>query len=323
MRYWQAVNRALLDAMEADPSVVLVGEDVGAAGGPFGATRGLLDRFGATRVRDTPISELAIAGLGVGAAMAGLRPVVEIMFNDFLTLAMDPIVNQAAKLHFMTGGRAKVPLVIRTLVASRSSTGPQHGQSLEAWLAHVPGLKVVSSALPSDAYGLLRAAIADDNPVVVFESLSQWRSEEDFDPASTRTPIGTARIDRVGSHVTLVAWGSAFAAASKACEIAEAEGVDVELIDLRSLSPLDHRCLRQSLEKTGRLVCAYDGAKEFGIGAEIAAWASEEAFDLLHAPVARVAAPDSPPPFPPTLESYYFPTAARIAEACVAATREP
>jgi pyruvate dehydrogenase E1 component beta subunit len=321
LKYWQAINLALMDAMTEDPTVILMGEDVGAPGGAFGASRGLRDRFGGTRVRDTPISELGIAGLSVGAAMAGLRPVAEIMFNDFLTLAMDPIVNQAAKLHFMTGGKALIPLVIRTMVATRSNTGPQHGQSLEAWLAHIPGLKVISPASPSDAYGLLRAAIADDGPVICYESLSLWGMQEDFEPASYRAGIGEALVRRTGEHVTLVASGSAVAAAEKACDIASSAGVAVELIDLRSLRPLDHATMMTSLRKTGRLVCVHDGVKQFGVSAEIAAWASEDAFGLLRAPTARVAAADSPPPFSSTLEALYYPTAERIAEACLSSAR--
>lgn len=317
LRYWQSINRALIEEMERDPAVVLLGEDVASPGGAFGATRGVLDRFGADRVRDTPISELALAGLGVGAAMTGLRPVVEVMFDDFLTLAMDQIVNQAAKLRFMTGGRAKVPLVIRTIVGAGRNTGPQHSQSLEAWFAHVPGLKVAVPATPQDARGLLKSAIRDDGPVLVFESLRLWsvRGEVDDSP-DVVVPLGSAAVRRPGADLTLVAYGAALTRAERACEIAAESGLDVELIDLRTVQPLDYGTLRASLQKTGRLVVVHDAVKFLGVGAEVAAWAAEECFSSLRAPIQRVAAPLSPVPFAPELEEEYFPSAETILEAC-------
>ncbi len=313
LRYWQAVNRALAEEMERDPRVVLVGEDVDTPGGAFGATRGLRERFGPDRVRDTPISELGIVGLGVGAALAGLRPVVEVMFNDFLTLALDQLANQAAKLRFMTGGRARVPLVVRTLVGAGKGTGPQHGQSLEAWLGHVPGLLVAMPATPADAYHLLRAAIRCDDPVVVLESLRQWNLRgqiADEEPLE----VGRAAVRRPGADLTLVSVGGALPRAERACELAAGEGIDVELIDLRWLWPLDWACVESSLRKTGRLVVVHDAVGFLGPGAELAARAAERV--ALAAPVVRVAPPRTPVPFAPSLEERYFPGAERIVAAC-------
>lgn len=316
LRYWQAINLAIAAELDHDPSVIVIGEDVGTPGGAFGATRGLRDRFGGERVRDTPISELAITGVGVGAALSGLRPVIEIMFNDFLPLALDQLVNQAAKLSFMTAGRASVPLTVRAVVGSGRQTGPQHGQSLEAMLAHVPGLKVVMPGTPEDACGLLRSAIRDDNPVVVLESLRLWseRGPVSGDPV----PIGQADVAMEGCDVTLVCNGGCRPRCIEAAAIASKAGVSVEVIDLRSIQPLDLETLRTSLSKTGHLVVSHDAVTFLGVGAEVAAWAAEEAFDLLRGPVRRVASPLSPVPFAPHLEADYFPTAERIAAACVA-----
>jgi pyruvate/2-oxoglutarate/acetoin dehydrogenase E1 component len=315
VKYWQAINRALADEMADDPRVVLLGEDVGRPGGAFGASRGLLERFGTSRVRDTPISELALAGVGLGAALVGLRPIIEIMFNDFLTLAMDQIVNQAAKFRFMSGGKARVPLVIRTGVGSGKSTGPQHSQSLEAWFAHTPGLRVVFPATTADAYGLLRAAIRDDNPVLVFESLRAWNQRgpiEDDCPME----LGRSSVRRHGKDLTLVTIGSVLGRALLACNEAASEGIDIELIDLRSIQPLDYDTLQMSLTKTGRLVVAHDAVGFLGLGSELAAWAAGEGFAHLRAPVGRVAALDTPPPFAPHLETAYFPSTRSILEAC-------
>lgn len=312
LKYWQAVNQALVEEMERDESVVLVGEDVGAPGGAFSASKGLLERFGPDRVRDTPISELALAGLGVGAALVGMRPVVEIMFNDFLTLAMDQVVNQAAKLCFMTGGLARVPLVIRTAVGAGRNTGPQHGQSLEAWFGHVPGLKVAFPSTPRDAKGLLKAAIRDDNPVVLFESLALWGTRGEVPDNGEVTPLGKAEIRREGTDVTLVGIGGAMARVEQAAALAAERGISVEVVDLRSVQPLDHATLRTSLEKTGRLAVVHDAVKFLGISAEVAAWAAEDAYDLLKGPVVRLGAPFSPVPFAPELERQYFPSSEAI-----------
>ena len=321
-KYWQAINKALTEEMERDASVIVLGEDVGSPGGPFGATKGLYDRFGAERVRDTPISELALAGIGVGAALTGLRPVVEIMFADFTALALDQIVNQAAKLRFMTGGRAKIPMVIRTVVGARKGTGPQHSQSLESWFAHVPGLNVVMPSTPADAYGLLKSAIRSDEPVIVMESLALWsmRGELSENVESELVPLGRSVIRREGTDVTLVGIGSVMQTAIEAADKAADEGLSVEVIDLRSLWPLDTDIVRRSLEQTGRLIVTHDSAGFLGPGAEIAAWAAENAFDLLRVPVRRVTPPRSPVPFAPSLETQYFPSVERILNACRAST---
>jgi pyruvate dehydrogenase E1 component beta subunit len=320
IRYWQGINQGLAAEMERDPRVALLGEDVGAPGGAFGATRGLQERFGTDRVRDTPISELGIAGLGVGAALTGLRPVVEIMFNDFLTLALDQVANQAAKLRFMTGGRARVPLTVRTVVGSGRGTGPQHGQSLEAWLGHVPGLGVALPATPADAQGLLQAAIRADDPVVVFESLRLWSVKGEAPAEPEPPPVGRAAVRRSGADVTLATLGGVLPRAEEACALAAERGVDVELVDLRWLWPLDTETLATSLGRTRRLVVAHDGVGFLGAGAEIAAWAAEHLEGLLG--VRRVTPPRSPVPFTPSLEAEYFPSAQRISAACVAVVEE-
>lgn len=315
VKYWQAINRALCDAMAEDPRVCLFGEDVAAAGGTFGATSGLLDRFGASRVRDTPISEATIVGAAVGAAMTGLRPVVEVMFMDFIGLAMDQLVNQAAKIAYMSGGAYRVPMVVRTLCGAGRSTGPQHGQSFEAWLAHVPGLKVVWPSTPADAYGLIRSAIADDDPVVVIESLALWSVREELElDGAPAVPIGSAVIRQSGEDLTMVAWGAAVATALQAADTLARDGVDVEVIDLRSISPLDEQTLLTSLEHTGRLAVVEQAPAVAGLGDRITAFASTVGHRLLASPVIRVSPPFAPVPFPPALERAYFPTADRITE---------
>lgn len=312
LKYWQAINEALTEEMDRDERVVLVGEDVALPGGPFSASRGLLEKFGPWRVKDTPISEEAIAGLGVGAALAGLRPVVEIMFMDFLGLAIDQIVNQAAKVSYMSGGRQRVPLTIRTMCGSGRNNGPQHSQNLEAWFAHVPGLKVVWASSAADAKGLLKSAIRDDNPVLVIESLSLWTSKDSLGDEEQLTPIGKALVRRSGTDATLVAAGAMVPRALAAAAQLATEGVEVEVIDLRTLSPLDHETVLASVAKTHRLVIAHDAVKPFGYGAEIAAIVAEQALDELDAPIKRVAAPWAPVPFSPVLEAAYYPQAPQI-----------
>lgn len=315
VKYWQAINEALTEEMASDDSVILVGEDVALPGGPFSASRGLLEKFGPLRVKDTPISEAAIAGLGVGAALAGLRPVVEIMFMDFLGLAMDQIVNQAAKVSYMSGGRQRMPLTIRTMCGSGRNNGPQHSQNLEAWFAHIPGLKVVWSSNPADAKGLLKSAIRDDNPVLVIESLSLWTSKGSIDDSAPLPPIGKAVVRRAGTDVTVVTTGAMVPRVlATASELADA-GIDVEVVDLRTLSPLDTRTILESVAKTHRLVIAHDAVKPFGFGAEVAALVAEEALHELDAPIRRVAAPWAPVPFSPTLEEAYYPQSQQIAAA--------
>jgi len=321
LKYWQAVNEALAEEMARDERVVVAGEDVAAPGGPFGATRGLLDKFGPWRVKDTPISEAAIAGLAVGAALAGLRPVVEIMFLDFIGLAMDQVVNQAAKICYMSGGRLRLPVTIRTLCGAGRNNGPQHSQSLEAWLCHVPGLKVVWPSTPADAKGLLKSAIRDDNPVVVVDSLSLWTSKGPVPDGEITVPIGKAEVRRPGSDATVVAVGSMVPRALAAAERLAVEGIQAEVVDLRTLSPLDRETILASVAKTHRLVVAHDAVKPFGLGAEIAALVAEEALEELDAPVKRVTAPFAPVPFSPSLEGAYYPQAAEIEAAVKAVVR--
>lgn len=312
IKYWHAINQALSEEMERDSSVVLIGEDVGLPGGPFGASRGLYDKFGPKRVKDTPISELAIAGMGVGAAMTGVRPIVEIMFNDFSTLAMDQIVNQAAKMTFMSGGKIAVPLVIRSLIASGMKTGPQHGQSLEALYGHIPGLKVVWPSNPADMKGLLKSAIRDHNPVIVFESLALWSTKGEVPEGDFTIPIGKANVLKEGNDVTILSIGGAVPRSLQAANTLQTHGVSAEVIDLRSISPIDDETIFKSISKTGRVVIVHDAVKPFGIGAEIVARINEEMFESLKAAPKRIAAPFSPVPFAPLLEKQYFPQVERI-----------
>lgn len=310
-KYWQAVNQALHEEMARDDSVILIGEDVAAPGGPFAASKGLLDAFGPDRVRDTPISEAAIVGAALGAAMAGYRPVVEVMFLDFVTVAMDQVVNQAAKVSYMSAGNFKAPMVIRSICASGRRTGPQHAQNLEAWLAHVPGLKVVWGSTPADAKGLLKAAIRDDGPVYVIESLAEWSTRGEVPEGDEIVPIGQAAVRREGDDLTLVTWGGAAPRVSAALDIVEE--VSVEVIDLRTISPWDRETVLASVRKTGRLLVVHDAVVEFGVGAEIAATISTECFDSLRAPIRRLGAPFAPAPFAPQLETAYLPHPEAIA----------
>lgn len=319
LKYWRAINEAMAEEMERDPSVVLVGEDVGVPGGTYVASKGLHERFGAARVRDTPISEGVLVGLAAGASMTGLRVIVEIMFVDFLTLAADQLVNHAAKVRYSSGGASGVPMVLRTICGAGRNTGPQHGQNLEAWVAHVPGLKVVWPSNPADAKGMLKAAVRDPDPVVVVESLALWSQRGEVPDGDHVVPLGTAAVVREGSDVTLVSWGSAvLRAAEAAATLAAEHGVSAELIDLRSLSPLDGDAVLRSLAKTGRLVVVHDAVERFGAGAEIAALAAGAGFGSLRAPVRRVAAPFAPVPFPAQLEDAYFPRPAGIVAAALA-----
>jgi pyruvate/2-oxoglutarate/acetoin dehydrogenase E1 component len=319
LKYWKALNEAMSEEMERDERVVLFGEDVAAPGGAYIATKGLLDRFGPRRVRDTPISEAALVGMATGAAMTGLRPVVEIMFFDFITLAADQLVNHAAKVASVSGGAFSVPMVLRTMCGAGRNTGPQHGQGLEAWLAHIPGLRVVWPSNPADAKGLLKSAIREPNPTVVIESLALWGSRGEVPEGEHLVPIGEAGIARAGDDLTLVSWGGAMSRTLAAAEMLAIEhDLGAEVIDLRSLSPLDEAAILGSLGRTGRLVIVHDAVGPFGGGAEIAALAATKGFHLLRAPVARVTAPFAHVPFPPQLERAYFPQAEQI----VAAGRE-
>jgi pyruvate dehydrogenase E1 component beta subunit len=316
IRYAQAVAQALHDSMREDESVMLMGEDIAAAGGSFKATRGLLETFGPRRVRDTPISEAAIVSAAVGAALTGARPVVEIMFMDFITLAMDALVNQASKARFMFGAQGSVPMVLRTPHGGGMNAGPQHSQCLEAWLAHVPGLKVVCPATPQDAYSLLRAAIADQDPVIVVEHKGLYARKGVVEPRIGR--IGEASIVRGGRDITLISYGAAVAACVDAAQTLSAEGVEAEVIDLRTIQPWDKAAVLASLARTHRAVVVHEAVTAFGVGAEIAATLSDEGFDELDAPVRRVGAPFMPVPFASSLEQGYAVNAEKI----VAAARD-
>ena len=305
MAYAHAVNLSLMDALRADDRVIVLGEDVAEAGGSFKVTRGLLESYGAARVIDTPISEATIVSAAVGAAMSGLRPVVEIMFMDFITLAMDALVNQAAKARFMFGGKTSVPMVVRTPHGGGLSAGPQHSQCLEAWFAHVPGLKVVCPSTPQDAYSLLRSAIDDPDPVIFVEHKGMYGLRGDVD-SSVKVPIGHAAVVRQGRALTLVSYGATVAVClSAAKQLAEKNGIDAEVIDLRTLQPWDKATVLASVRKTHRVAIVHEAVQAFGVGAEIAACIAEEAFDELDAPVMRVGAPFMPVPFSRSLEKQY------------------
>ncbi len=306
-RFAQALNMALVDAMAEDETVVLIGEDVAEPGGPFGVTRGLKERFGENRVRDTPISEAAIVGAAVGAAMSGLKPVVEVMFMDFTTLAMDALVNQAAKAHFMFGGQCSVPMVLRTPHGGGLSAGPQHSQCLEAWFAHVPGLKVVCPATAADAYGLLRASILDPNPVVFVEHKALYAIKGELPDPPEADELGTARIVREGTDVTIVTYGAGLRTALDAADPLAREGISAEVLDLRSLQPWDEGAVLASLSRTHNLVVLHEAVEAFGVGAEIAARMADAGFDELDGPIVRVGAPFMPVPFAKNLEAAYLP----------------
>ena len=303
----RALRAAMSDALADDPRVVLAGIDV-AGGNVFGLTKGLAQTW-PDRVLDTPISESAIVGLGVGAAMVGLRPVVEIMYLDFVGVAFDQLLNQAAKLRFMTGGAVRLPLVVRTQFGSGKSSGSQHSQSLEALLAHIPGLTVVMPSNAADAYGLLRTAIDDDNPVVFIENRLLYERKGPAPPQGHRVPIGKARIVRPGRDVTIVSWSRMVHESLTAAERLAAEGIDCEVLDLRTISPLDRHTVLDSFARTNRMVIAQDAVTDFGVGAEIAALAVGEGFWSLDAPVMRVGAPYSPAPYAPGLEARWVPGA--------------
>lgn len=308
-----ALRAAIAHSMEDDPNVFLVGVDVAEA--PFAITRGLVDEFGKERVRSTPISETAVVGTAVGAAMDGMRPIAEIMYVDFIGVCFDQIINQAAKLHYMTGGRASLPLVIRTQFGAGRSSGSQHSQSLEAILAHIPGLTVVMPSNPMDAYGLLRTAIESPNPVVFIENRLTYGMKGAKVSRDHRVPLGVASIARPGEHVTVVSYSRMVSEAIKAADVLVEEGVSVEVIDLRTVAPIDWATIEKSVRKTSRLVVAHEAVHTHGIGAEIAARAVSEWFWCLDAPVLRVGAEFSPPPYAPVVEHQWLPNADRIADA--------
>ena len=309
LSYREAVRGALSEALRRDDDVFIMGEDIAEMGGSMGVTQGLVAEFGPERVRNTPISEMAIVGAGIGAAMQGMRPVVEVMYEDFTTLAMEQIVNQAAKHRYMSGGQVSVPLTIRTQGGAGWSPGAQHAQQLEAWFVHVPGLKVVFASTPSDARGLLWTSIYDDNPVLFFEHRTLYGIKEDVPEELEGIPLGRARVHREGEDVTVIATGRLVHEALAAAGEAEQEGVSVEVVDPRTLQPLDERALVDSVKKTNRCVVAHEAVTRMGFGAEVAAVVQEQAFDFLDAPIERVGARFTPIPFAPVMEEYVVPHA--------------
>jgi pyruvate/2-oxoglutarate/acetoin dehydrogenase E1 component len=313
IRYIWAINEAIREEMERDENVLLIGEDVGVPGGSFGASRGLYDLFGPDRVVDTPISEAAITGLAAGAAACGLRPILEIMFMDFMTVCMDGIVNQIAKMRYMFGSQYTMPIVIRTPSGAGLNAGPQHSQSLEAWFAHIPGLKVVMPGTPYDVKGILKSAIRDDNPVIVVEHKALHGLKGEIPEEEYLVPIGKAHVKKEGTDVTVVAVSKMVHESLKAAETLAEEGINVEVIDLLTVSPWDRETVFNSVGKTHRLVVAHEAVKSFGMGAEISAAVSEEIMDELDAPIMRVGAPFVPVPF--SLEKAYLPNADDIATA--------
>jgi pyruvate dehydrogenase E1 component beta subunit len=310
----QAIREALAEEMRLDPRVFIMGEDVAEAGTPFKVLSGLVEEFGTSRVIDTPISEAGITGLGVGGAMTGMRPIVDIMFGDFLGLAMDQIVNQAAKVHYMSGGKLKVPLVVRTTLGATRRTAAQHSQSLHAWVSHIPGLKVVLPSTPYDAKGLLKTAIRDDNPVIFFEDKMMYQLKGQVPEGDYTIPFGVADIKRTGTDVTIVATSSMVQVALEAAEKLATLDISAEVVDPRTMFPLDKDTMIASAKKTSRAIIVDEGYERFGVTAELAAVIAEGAFYYLDAPVKRVGAMNVPVPFSPVLEDLTVPTAASVVE---------
>ncbi|MEL6233977.1 MAG: alpha-ketoacid dehydrogenase subunit beta [Pseudomonadota bacterium] len=308
LSYAEAIREALDIALAEDPRVVLMGEDIGVYGGAFQVTGDLVQKYGEERVMDTPISELGGAGVAVGAALTGMRPIFEFQFSDFATLAMEQIVNQAAKLRYMLGGAASVPVVMRFPAGSGTGAAAQHSQSLEAWFGHVPGLKVVQPATPADAKGLLLAALDDPDPVMIFEHKLLYKIKGPVPEGRYTTPIGTAAVRRAGTDLTIVATSIMVTKALAAADALVDDGIAAEVIDLRSIRPIDRETVLASVRKTGRLLCVYEGVKTLGIGAEISAMVAEsDAFDHLDAPIIRLGGADSPIPYNPELEKAAVP----------------
>ncbi|WP_049732307.1 alpha-ketoacid dehydrogenase subunit beta [Rhizobium ecuadorense] len=308
LSYSQAIQEAMAIAMEADERVVLMGEDIGVYGGAFQVTGDLIDRFGPDRVMDTPISELGGAGVAVGAAMTGLRPIFEFQFSDFAALAMEQIVNQAAKMRYMLGGEVSVPVVMRFPAGSGTGAAAQHSQSLEAWLGHVPGLKVVQPATPHDVKGMLLAAVADPDPVMIFEHKLLYKMKGPVPEGHYTVPLDKAEVRRQGKDLSIVATSIMVHKALDAAEQLAAEGIDIEVIDLRSVRPIDRATVIASVKKTTKLLCVYEGVKTLGVGAEISAMIAEsDAFDYLDAPIVRLGGSETPIPYNPELEKAAVP----------------
>jgi pyruvate dehydrogenase E1 component beta subunit len=311
----EAINEAIRHEMRRNPEIILLGQDIGAYGGTFGVYKGLFDEFGDDRVRDGPLCEAATTGFGVGLAIAGMPAIVEIEFCDFLTLASDALCNQAAKMRFFFGGQLKVPLVVRTPVASRLGLGPQHSQSLEAWMMHIPGLRVLIPSNAADAKGLMLAALRDGNPTVFIEHVRLYATKGEVPEEDTPLPLGKLRVVREGRDITIVTYSGMVGPSLDAARQLSSEGIDCEVLDLRTLAPLDRDGICESVRKTGRLVVVHEGHKTAGVGAEIAQTAVEGAFDYLQAAIRRVASEDQPIPTG-TLQDIVFPNTNKIMTAC-------
>jgi pyruvate/2-oxoglutarate/acetoin dehydrogenase E1 component len=305
--YREAIREALVEEMEKDPMVFLLGENIAEGGGVYQVTKGILEKFGKDRIMDMPISESGFVGAAVGAALLGTRPVVDLMFSDFLPLGMDHLVNHAAKMRYMYGGKARVPMVVRTFFGAGTTAGCSHSQSLEAWTIHCPGLKVVMPSTPADAKGLLKAAIRDDDPVIFLEHRLLYAMKGRVPEGEYIIPLGEADVKREGRDVTVVALAMMVHRALEAADELSKEGIEIEVLDPRSLLPLDCEALVRSIKKTSRLLIVHEACRTGGIGGEIAAIAAKEAFGYLDAPIERVCAPDVPVPFSPPLENYYIP----------------
>src|SRR5206468_159096 len=312
--FGDAVREAIAEEMRRDQTIVLMGEDVAEAGTTFKVLKGLVDEFGKDRIIDTPISEAGFTGIGVGAAMTGMRPIIDIMFGDFLTLIMDQLVNQAAKIHYMSGGRWRVPLVVRATLGATRRSAAQHSQSLHAWPSHIPGLKVVVPSTPYDAKGLMKTAIRDDNPVVFFEDKMQYRLKGGVPAEEYTIPLGVADVKRAGGDITIVATSSMVQVALGAASMLDEIGVGAEVVDPRTTWPLDERTIVESVKKTSRAIVMDEGYGRYGVAAEIAATIAEGAFFSLDAPVTRLGAMHVPVPFSPPLEDATVPTSQLVFE---------
>lgn len=314
LSFGEAVNEALAEEMRRDERVFMIGEDIAEAGTPFKVLVGLVDEFGPERIMDSPISEAGITGLGIGAAMTGMRPVVDIMFGDFITLTMDQMVNQAAKIHYMSGGKLKVPMVLRTTLGASRRSAAQHSQSLHAWFSHIPGLKVAVPSTPYDAKGLMKTAIRDDNPVAIFEDKLMYQLKGPVPKNEYTIPFGVADIKRTGSDVTLVGTSSMVHVAMEAAERLSEIGISAEVVDPRTTFPLDKETLIESAKKTSRAIVIDEGYERYGVTAELASVIADGAFYYLDAPVQRMGAMDVPIPFSPALEDLTIPTAERVVD---------
>lgn len=312
--YGEAIREAIAEEMRRDPRVYIMGEDVAETGTVFRVLQGLVEEFGAKRVIDSPISEAGIAGLGVGAAMTGMRPIVDIMFGDFTTLTMDQMVNQAAKTHYMSGGKLKVPMVLRTTMGATRRSAAQHSQSLHAWFSHIPGLKVVVPSTPYDAKGLMKSAIREDNPIAVFENKMMYSLKGPVPAGEYTIPLGVADVKRTGADVTLVAMSRMVHVALEAAEQLHALGIEAEVVDPRTTVPLDKQTLVDSAKKTSRAIVIDEGYEQYGITAELASTIADGAFYYLDAPVKRIGAMNVPVPFSPVLEDLTVPTAEQVVE---------